>query len=990
MGGIGKTSIAIQYAHSRRAHFDAIFWVDAAGGSQLASNFARIATKLELQSPQEADSLEASIKIAKAWLSQPRNTTQGTGNWLLIFDNADDLDIIEDYVPDGGSGSVLVTSRDQSAKNHFYPNGSGKDVDPLSRANASTLLRKLLSQTDEAQDTDENEASMELAAHFDGLPLALIQMAGFIRRRQLSIREFMTLYASDARYTEVHNINNRLQRQLYGHTLATTYGFEGLGHHATRLLQMLAFLNPDRVQEYIFISPPSPGDKNLTPWPGPTFESARYELLSSSLIKRNIQKKELWIHRAVQVEVRTRIDEFSRYRVFKETVALVAKVWPPGDHCSQKMERWARCEELMPHLERFYQLYLEYSEVWDQEEADSTFPWLLNEAAVYLHERGFSQEAKPYLKLALALCEQSNITQEPLISDMHLCMGALANETNDAQTCMKHNILMLNIRKAEAAKGKKPDLRLAFAYSQMGIAYMMVRKVALATEYFRQSVTMLRSIETDPDNFAFPQCNLGLGYWMQGKLGEADETLTELLEQRERLYGKMDTTSRKTGRVLHALGNFWDESLALHQACLKQYESTVGRFNHRTADACHKLAEHAIRRGEHDQAQAYLDRALNIWGDRPWYKNESARSSFLRGTHLISLEGKENIEQGNRWVERAKALRREILPDEEPKELETADFDDITREWTVTVDTAGVGAKPPLFSLRAPIVVLCTGARPVVNELPVQISQLPLYTGLSRPHLTKILPSDQPRTIAVIGSGHSAVLVLRNLAHLASTTHPHLRIRWLTRTPHLTYPSHTANSPNGPVITNQYDGLTGKAADFARAELDGDALQTSPAGQFITRIHLPTVPGDPRPQNKDWVREQEHLERPALTAGLQGCDFAIQAVGFTRARLPELRPALDASSVALGSRSRTLVFNSETGSLYPAGGDRMSAVGLFGAGSGFPEVVPTPEMVKKPRVGVWWFMKFVKKMAPMWALATRDGKFPDGFSPQGRTWFGGP
>ncbi len=28
--------------------------------------------------------------------------------------------------------------------------------------------------------------------------------------------------------------------------------------------------------------------------------------------------------------------------------------------------------------------------------------------------------------------------------------------------------------------------------------------------------------------------------------------------------------------------------------------------------------------------RTYLDRALSIWGDREWYKNESARSSFLR------------------------------------------------------------------------------------------------------------------------------------------------------------------------------------------------------------------------------------------------------------------------------------------------------------------------------------------------------------------------
>ena len=74
-----------------------------------------------------------------------------------------------------------------------------------------------------------------------------------------------------------------------------------------------------------------------------------------------------------------------------------------------------------------------------------------------------------------------------MVSDMHLRMGALSNETNDTQACLEHNILCLAMRKAEAPKGKKPGLRLAFAHSRMGIAYMMVRKFALAIEYFKHA-----------------------------------------------------------------------------------------------------------------------------------------------------------------------------------------------------------------------------------------------------------------------------------------------------------------------------------------------------------------------------------------------------------------------------------------------------------------------------------------------------------------------
>lgn len=233
---------------------------------------------------------------------------------------------------------------------------------------------------------DEKAASVKLATHPAGLPLTMTQMAGFIRRRHLSIREFVNLYANDARYAEIHHVGNPVQELRYGYTLVTAYNFQDLGTDTLKLLQLMAFLNPDRVQEYIFVNQSSSSrgrHQKLQPaWTASAFESARFELLGSSIIKRNIFKKELWIHRVIQAEVRTRMDEENRYQTFKDAVALLAAVWPPGDHSSQHIKRWATCEELLPHLKRFYQLYNEYSDAWDLFPVDPTFSMLLKEAGV--------------------------------------------------------------------------------------------------------------------------------------------------------------------------------------------------------------------------------------------------------------------------------------------------------------------------------------------------------------------------------------------------------------------------------------------------------------------------------------------------------------------------------------------------------------------------------------------------------------------------------
>lgn len=134
---------------------------------------------------------------------------------------------------------------------------------------------------------------------------------------------------------------------------------------------------------------------------------------------------------------------------------------------------------------------------------------------------------------------------EPLVSDMYLTMGALANGIKEPQKCLECNIRCLEIRKATAAESGKPDLRLAFIHNQMGIAYMGVGKHALATQYFKQSVELLHSIDIDLDEYGYPVCNLALAYWVQGEIDEADKLLTDLMVQREMLHGKLDSFSSK-------------------------------------------------------------------------------------------------------------------------------------------------------------------------------------------------------------------------------------------------------------------------------------------------------------------------------------------------------------------------------------------------------------------------------------------------------------
>lgn len=149
--------------------------------------------------------------------------------------------MIVGYIPFTGSGSILVTSRDPAAKTGTFENSFGFDMEPLSQVEAAALLRRLTTRQGDALNQDQQHASLIIAKNVDGLSLAMTQMAGFIRKKQLTMREFVQLYNTDARYVQLREDAPPSQQYRYGLTLATTWSFQGLTSTARRHLEILSF-----------------------------------------------------------------------------------------------------------------------------------------------------------------------------------------------------------------------------------------------------------------------------------------------------------------------------------------------------------------------------------------------------------------------------------------------------------------------------------------------------------------------------------------------------------------------------------------------------------------------------------------------------------------------------------------------------------------------------------------------------------------------------
>ncbi|BAE57784.1 unnamed protein product [Aspergillus oryzae RIB40] len=193
LGGVGKTQIALELAYrlqSRNSDYS-VFWIPCTSHESVEQAYMTLAQIVGIHNVQPAEAKNS----VKAFLSQ------STGRWLLIFDNADDIDmwiqscagnpnpVLVDFLPQSDQGHILFTTRNRKLAVKL----ASSDVIDISEPDietASKILGNLLIKKDLLDDSDTTMALIEQLAF---LPLAITQAAAYINENDIGFTEYVML-----------------------------------------------------------------------------------------------------------------------------------------------------------------------------------------------------------------------------------------------------------------------------------------------------------------------------------------------------------------------------------------------------------------------------------------------------------------------------------------------------------------------------------------------------------------------------------------------------------------------------------------------------------------------------------------------------------------------------------------------------------------------------------------------------------------------------
>ncbi|KAI0868224.1 hypothetical protein GGS24DRAFT_513694 [Hypoxylon argillaceum] len=677
LGGVGKTELAYRYLTRSRekGDFDVSFFIAADTASRLREQYSQLAINLGLVSEMEQKDSETSAEIFRMWLAEPvkgvpdADKPHNKVRWLLIFDNAKNTDTLQQYIPHGTSGKIIIASRNPLfASNHFQVSGSIR-LERLLSADAVQLLKYYADERND--DRQSTQDATQMVEWVEGLPIAVKQLGSMIHREHLTISLFRQTWRTKAEL--LRRLGNEQDSE---ESLITIWAIDTLyrDHRGSfELLGILSLLDSELISHDLMKSALRNTEHKSLLADEASYIASRQHLVDTSLIDISRDTNDLRVHRLVQGLMREVIMQRGQAADYLSmATGCIASAWPFLNRSyitgsAGKVERWVLCQPLLPHINHLIDVYEGWAKVDPGVMITMALPELLLEAVQYCNERSACREALSLLALADRLYTRMTLksalsTRYDVQANIIRARIGIAVVSKEGDDVLDLALQVFEIEKYRHKPPKEPSSILAVAYNDLATGWAFRQDWTQAIQLLKDSIRIREGLPGfTRDKLFSPLYHLGIVYHHQGNFDAAETSLKQAINDRSTAFGPKDKCSVRSAALYYALGNMRlsraDRRRGDLLKALDDFEVAVdiatacmGARNRTTLLCQYGKARALVSLQNNETACQLLSDVLAGLLDDPINERDTARMSFLFA-HCLGVQG--NYEEALVWRKKA-------------------------------------------------------------------------------------------------------------------------------------------------------------------------------------------------------------------------------------------------------------------------------------------------------------------------------------------------
>ncbi|KAL2062087.1 hypothetical protein VTL71DRAFT_6353 [Oculimacula yallundae] len=594
LGGVGKTQVALEFVYRVKDRHPncSVIWLPATNLESLHQAYRDVARQLCIPGWEEKES------DAKT-LVQNHLSHESSGQWLLVIDNADDIDLwfaktagqgnnrLVDYLPRSKHGCIIFTTRDRKTAIKLAQKNV-VDVREMDKDAATQLLRNALINPDLVQNEVD---TMALLQELTYLPLAIAQAAAYINENEIAFSDYLVLlgkqeedviellskdFEDEGRYNELKD------------PVATTWliSFEQIRSRdplAADYLSFMACIDAKNIQQSLL--PKGRSRKQET--------DAIGTLSAYSFISKLSTNQAFDLHRLVHLATRNWLRRRGLITEWSEkAITRLEEVFPDDDH--EKRSVWRL---YFPHV----QIVLDSGDV-DKEGSDRMkLRWryggcLFSDGRYNEAEVQFVEAFEANKKL-LGQEHPDTLTSMACLAMIYRNQGRW-KEAEDLGGVVMETPNLAVIYRNQGRWKEAEDLGVAVIETRKRVLgqehpHTLTSIANLASIYWHQGLwkaaeelditvieTQKRVIGQEHPDTITSMANLASTYWNQGRWREAEELGTVVLETQKRVLGQEHPdTLISMANLASTYGNqgLWKEAEELDIAVLETRKRILGQ-----------------------------------------------------------------------------------------------------------------------------------------------------------------------------------------------------------------------------------------------------------------------------------------------------------------------------------------------------------------------------------------------------------------------------